>query len=356
MIPALKFNHTDTDRTANGEAGITEPLASGSGIMPAGSSVKQFVKRMVPWLVGAAILAYLVWRIEIIPLLTALSLADVALYIPVLAAFILVNFLADTQNLNALLRYSGSPIPFRDSMIIRGASYLLMIIDYTLGMGSIVYYLKKYKNVPVASGTGSMLFLNYITHVSLLIMAIAGCLMAAATGALSTLLANIALTATVLLALAILTIILMKMLPNKSFMKKIKHSELMKIFIESPLSIYLMNTLYRCGFYSTFILFFYIAVRAFNMDIPFSELVAYVPVILLVISIPISAFGLGTSQAAMILLFKDYGSPAQILAFSLTYSASIIIVRGIIGACYYGIITRRVSYKYKASLLRGEVS
>jgi hypothetical protein len=354
MFPALKFDHDD-DRPRN-TAGTADSGKAGATIIPAGGSAGQLARRMLPWLVGAAILAYLVWRIEVTPLINALARADVALYLPVLTAFIMVNFLADTQNLNALLRYARSPIPFRDSMIIRGASYLLMIIDYTLGMGSIVYYLKKYKNVPIARGTGSMLFLNYITHVSLLILAIAGCLMAAAAGTLSPLLSNIALIFTVLLALAIITIILMKMLPDRSFMKKIKQSELMQIFIESPPSTYLMNTLYRCGFYFTFVIFFYIAARAFNMDIPFFEMVTFVPVILLVISIPISAFGLGTSQAAMLLLFKDYGSPAQILAFSLTYSASIIIFRGFIGACYYGIITRRLSYKYKATLLRGEVS
>jgi uncharacterized membrane protein YbhN (UPF0104 family) len=201
-----------------------------------------------------------------------------------------------------------------------------------------------------------MLFLNYITHITLLIMAITGCLMASAAGMLSSQLWNIALTATVFLALAIITIIAMKLLPDRSFMKKIKQSVVWKIFIESPFKAYLMCTLYRCAFYSTFILFFYVAVRAFNMDIPLAELVAYVPVILLVISIPISAFGLGTSQAAMLLLFSNYGSPEQILAFSLTYSVSIIIFRGIIGACYYGIITARVSNKFKASLLRGEVS
>ncbi|HPL15419.1 MAG TPA: lysylphosphatidylglycerol synthase transmembrane domain-containing protein [Spirochaetota bacterium] len=354
MIPALKFNHDD-DRPKN-TAGPADPRATEAGIMPAVGSAKQFVKRMLPWIVGAAILAYLVWRIEVTPLFTALTHADPTLYAPVLTAFILVNFLADTQNLNALLKYARSPIPFRDSMIIRGASYLLMIIDYTLGMGSIVYYLKKYKNVPLARGTGSMLFLNYTTHVSLLILSIAGSLMAAAAGTLTPVLSDIALVFTALLTLAVITIILMKMLPDRSFMKKIRHSEIMQIFIESPLSTYIVNTLYRCGFYFTFIMFFYVAVKAFNMDIPFFEMVAFVPVILLVISIPISAFGLGTSQAAMLLLFKHYGTPAQILAFSLTYSASIIIFRGIIGACYYGIITRRVSYKYKASLLRGEVS
>jgi len=350
MIPALKLH--DDGRPADSPA-INAPAP---GTVSAGRSAKDLAKKTAPWLVGVAIIAYLVWRIEITPLVQALSLSDTALYLTALTAFILINFLADSQNLNALLRHTGNAIPFRDSVIIRGSSYLLMIIDYTLGMGSIVYYLKKYKNVPFTRGTGSMLFMNYITHITLLIMAIAGCLMASIAGPLSSQLWNIALTATVLLALAIITVILMKLLPDRSFMKKLKQSVVWKIFMDSPFKAFLMCTLYRCAFYSTFILFFYIAVRAFNMNIPLAELVAYVPVILLVISIPISAFGLGTSQAATLLLFRNYGSPAQILAFSLAYSVSIIIFRGIIGVCYYGIINARVTHKSKASLLRGEVS
>lgn len=354
MIPAIQFN--DDAGMPGGAAGERNREENGARRASLESPFVRLVKRTLPWLVGGAILGYLVWRIEIGPLLNALSRADVALYMPVLAIFILINFATDTQNLNALLQHSRTPIPFHDSMIIRGASYLLMIIDYTLGMGSIVYYLKKYKGVPVPSGTGAMLFLNYITHVSLLIMAIAGCLLAAATGALTNRLFTIAAAAIILLVLAVITILLMKMLPDKSFMKKIRQNSVMRIFIESPVRTYLLITLYRCGFYFTFTLFFYVAVRAFNMDIPFADCVAYVPVILLVISVPISAFGLGTSQAAMLLLFKDHGTPAQILAFSLTYSASIIIFRGIIGACYYTVITKRVTYKHKASLLRGELS
>jgi uncharacterized membrane protein YbhN (UPF0104 family) len=305
--------------------------------------------------VGAGILAYLIWRIEINPLLDALSHADVALYVPVLIAFMVVNFLADAQNMHALLKGPVDGITFYDSMIIRGASYLLMIIDYTLGMGSIVYYLKKYKNLPLFQGTGLMLFLSYTTHISLLIMAITGSVLAV--DSQSSWLRQITMACASVLAIAILLIMLYKILPDKGFLKKIKQSVFVKIFIESPARMYIINTLYRCGFYFTFILFFYVAVKAFNMDIPFMSLMAYVPVILLIISIPISAFGLGTSQAAMLFLFKDYGAPAQIMAFSLTYSASMIVLRGILGAFYYSIITKRISFnKYKASFLRGEIS
>ena len=307
-----------------------------------------FLKRTIPWLVGCSILAYLVWRFEFYALLDALARADVALYIPVLIAFIFLNFLADAQNLHALLSLSHNGIPFRDSIAIRGASYLLMIIDYTLGMGSVVYYLKKYKNIPVFLGTGLMIFSFYVTHVSLKLMAIAGYLFSLDSP--SPWLNRIALICIVWLAIDVMLIIVYKLLPDKSFLKKIKNSVFVKIFIDSPARTYIINTAYRCGFYFTSVVFFFVAVKAFNMDIPFTAMAAYVPVILLVISIPVSAFGLGTSQAAMLFLFKDYGSPAQILAFSLTYSASIILGRGVIGAFYYSIITKRVSYKYKTSL------
>jgi hypothetical protein len=353
MMPALKFNVDDpADRKSSVK---DEQSGREAEVMQLAKTGFSYVKRLLPWLVGAGILAYLIWRIEVNPLLSALSHADVALYVPVVMAFIAVNFLADTQNMHALLKGPVENITFHDSLIIRGASYLLMIVDYTLGMGSIVYYLKKYKNLPIFEGTGLMLFLSYTTHISLLVMAITGSLLAVDSN--SAWLRQIAILCGFTLAIAVTLIILYKVLPDKGFLIKIKQSVFVKIFIDSPARMYAVNTFYRCCFYFTFILFFYVAVKAFNMDIPFMALLAYVPVILLVISIPISAFGLGTSQAAMLFLFKDYGTPAQIMAFSLTYSASIIVLRGLLGAFYYSIITRRISFnKFKASFLRGEIS
>jgi len=351
MIPALKF---DTEEPAAASA------ADGAGqekmlpdALPFARSGFSGVKRVVPWLVGGAILAYLIWRIEYHTLLDALSRADIALYGAALLVFVVLNFLADTQNLFAILKHSGNRVPFKDTSIIRGASYLLMIIDYTLGMGSIAYYLKKFKNIPLLRGMGLMFLLNYTTQFSLAMMAVAGTILAV--DAPSPWLDRIAIVCAAMLAFCVVFVAVLKLIPDYKFIKKVKQNDLFKIYIETSVATYAVNIAYRCAFYFTFILFFYVAVRAFNIEVPFTALVAYVPVILLIISIPISAFGLGTSQAAMLVLFKDYGSPAQILAFSLAYSASIIIIRGIIGAYYYGIITKRVSNKYKASLLRGEV-
>ncbi|OHD66100.1 MAG: hypothetical protein A2176_04055 [Spirochaetes bacterium RBG_13_51_14] len=326
---------------------------SAPGVMPFSRDRLHLIKRLLPWLVGAAILGYLIWRIEYYSLINALSRAHVAIYMSALFSFIILNLFADTHNLYALLKHTKNRTPFGDCLIIRGASYLLMIVDYTLGMGSIAYYLKRLKNIPLARGTGLMFLFNYTTHTSLLLVALAGCLLAV--DAPPPWLKQIAVTCTSLLAFSIVFVIALKLLPDRTFFRKLKQSDLVKDYIESSLGVYVINILYRGGFYFTFIIFFYVAVRAFNMDIPFMALILYVPVILLIISMPISAFGLGTSQAAMLILFKNYGTPAQVLAFSLAYSASIIIVRGVIGACFYGIITRRISNKRSESLIRSGI-
>jgi MFS family permease len=350
MIPALKLQ--DYDQPAQARISKVESSRNETAVTNTTRTIWHYAKIVAPWFVGIAILAYLVWGIEFNSLMNAFARADVVLYTAMLTAFIILNFLVDTQNLQAILTHSRHSISFSETMMIRGASYLLMIVDYTLGMSSIAYYLKKSKGIPFMRGMGLMFLLNCTTQVSLLLMALVGCLLMS--GSPSSWLAKMAIACGALLASSFLFVTALKLLPEISFLKKIKKSDLAKGLVESSVRTYLINTLYRCGFYFTFILFFYVAVRSFNMDIPFTALVAYVPIILLIISIPISAFGLGTSQAAMLFLFRDYGTPAQILAFSLVYSASMIIFRGIIGACYYGIITKRVSYKTK--ILHGEVS
>jgi hypothetical protein len=349
MFPPLKLNSENND--ANASASSIETLQSDAETEQRAPGKGNYFKRIIPWLVGCSILAYLIWRFDFYALLDALARADVALYMAVLIAFIIVNFLADAQNLYAIFSLYHNRIPFRDSVTIRGASYLLMIIDYTLGMGSVVYYLKQYKNISVSLGTGLMIFSFYITHVSLKLMALLGYIFTLGTP--SPLLDKIALICAVWLAFDFILFVFYKNVPNWSFFKKLKNLMFAKIFKESPISAYALNTAYRCVFYFTSVVFFFFAVKAFHMDIPFSAMAAYVPAILLIISIPISAFGLGTSQAAMLFFFKDYGSPAQILAFSLVYSASMILGRGVVGAYYYSIITKRISQKYKTTLTQG---
>lgn len=312
-----------------------------NGMEPSHKTVKDILVKLIPWVIGISVLSYLIWRIEPKPLLEALSHAQLWIYIPVLVVFVYGSFLLDTQNLQALMRNFGHALTFAESKIIRGASYLIMVVDYTLGMGSVVYFFHVANQVSLLRGTAIMIYYNYINQLALVLLAALGYPLL---GLSLPWLTKGVIGCLILSGLTIAVIGIIRQTDHR-MVRKIKENALAQSFIESSAGAYAINVIYRMIYYFSYVLFFYLAVRAFAMDIPFTTLLAYVPIILLVISIPISPFGLGTSQAAMLFLFKDYGSQPQILAFSLAYSVSVLILRAVLGSYFYCLMAGKINLR-----------
>jgi uncharacterized membrane protein YbhN (UPF0104 family) len=288
-------------------------------------------KQLLPLAVSGAILLYLFRHIDIRMCFNAMLTANVSLYIPSLIALILITFLLDTQNLAETLKHFHYPLSWKNAFTLRGVTYLIMTIDYSVGMGVLIYYLKNHLGIPVMRSTGLMTFFNGITQKALGYMAIIGLvILSPASG----LLRNLLIFFIGFALLDILFIIVLKKLPSRGLALKIKSMNLLKVFHEAPWRTYGVLIFWRILYYACFVAFFYIAVRAFNMQIPLVALIAYVPIILLVISLPIAPGGFGTAQATMLLLFKDYGTPLNIMAFGLIYTTSILVLRYLIGLLY----------------------
>ncbi|HRS97057.1 MAG TPA: lysylphosphatidylglycerol synthase transmembrane domain-containing protein [Smithella sp.] len=288
-------------------------------------------KRLLPLAVSGAILAYLFWHIDIRQCINALFNSDMRLYVPAVLVLILATFLLDTQNLAATLKHFHYPLSWKNAFTLRGVTYLIMTIDYSVGMGVLIYYLKKHLGIPVMRSTGLMTFFNGITQKALVYMSIIGLLILSPASAL---LNNLLMFFIGFAVLDFLFIVALKKLPSRGLALKIKNLNLLKVFHEASWSTYAVLLFWRTVYYSFFIIFFYVAVRAFNMQIPLVALVAYVPIILLVISLPIAPGGFGTAQATMLILFKDYGNNTEIMAFGLTYTTSILVLRYLIGLSF----------------------
>jgi uncharacterized membrane protein YbhN (UPF0104 family) len=285
-------------------------------------------KRLLPLAVSCAILIYLFWYIDIRLCINALLNADMSLYVPSVIVLIIATFLLDTQNLAETLKHFHYPLSWKNAFTLRGVTYLIMTIDYSVGMGVLIYYLKKHLGIPVMRSTGLMTFFNGITQKALVYMAIIGLIILPPTSAL---LRNLLIFFIGFALLDILFIVVLKKLPSRGLALKIKNMNLLKVFHEAPWRTYGILLFWRIIYYAFFIAFFYVAVRAFNMQIPLVALIAYVPIILLVISLPIAPGGFGTAQATMLILFKDYGTTMDIMAFGLTYTTSILVLRYLIG-------------------------
>ena len=288
-------------------------------------------KRLLPLAVSCGILIYLFWYIDIRLFLNALLNADMVIYVPAVLVLIFVTFLLDTQNLAITLKHFHYPLSWKNAFTLRGVTYLIMTIDYSVGMGVLIYYLKNHLGIPVMRSTGLMTFFNGITQKSLIYMAVIGLIILAPT---SELLRNLLIIFIGFAALDFLFIVVLKKMPSRGLALKIKNMNLLKVFHEAPWRTYAVLIFWRTLYYSLFVAFFYVAVRAFNMQIPLVALIAYVPIILLVISLPIAPGGFGTAQATMLILFKDYGTAMDIMAFGLTYTTSILVLRYLIGLFY----------------------
>jgi len=75
------------------------------------------------------------------------------------------------------------------------------------------------------------------------------------------------------------------------------------------------------GFYKLIELFnYYLIMRAFNIEVPFVVVLSLGAVVMLVSELPISFLGLGTREAAVILLFAKYAPLETLLACGLLFS------------------------------------
>jgi len=65
----------------------------------------------------------------------------------------------------------------------------------------------------------------------------------------------------------------------------------------------------------------------FGVGVPLRALVGLVPVIMSVSALPVTVSGLGSTQLAMGALYAPWSDPASILAYSVVYSATLVLFR-----------------------------
>ena len=304
------------------------------------------LKRILPWVAAVIILVYLFNRIDRDMFMISLKKADLYIYIPLIIISIIVWFLIESFNIQKLYQYFGHEVDFATMLQIRGSTFLLMIINYGLGPPGMAFYMKKLRGVSALRSMGMFFYYMVVESAGIALMAVAGFLLA---GNSSGIQQWVLFLSTILFIFYNCEIIILKYLPPFGFMKKLMTSRFMQPVRESTASIYTRILVQRIGYFMTFIIFFYFAVRAFNIEIPFLALTALVPIIFFIGNLPITPFGVGTIQAAMLYFFKDYSSEANILAMSILYTVSLLLFRALIGLYYLKSITGRIAVAENAA-------
>ena len=279
----------------------------------------------LPWLAAAALLVLAASRVELGAVGDALRRARWAGYLAAAAAFSGLWLVLDSLVLARLVSRFHQPLSWRRMLPLRGASYLLMALSYDaaqLGLGVALH--RRYGVSAFALG-GTYLF-YYLIDVatigalgSLGARSLPGGLGHAVRVALALVLAAAA-TAFVLLSL-------WSRAPAERVPPALRGTRLLATLRRARLRDVAEFAAWRATFYASFVAFAALSLPAFDVRVPLRALVGLVPVIMSVSALPVTASGLGSTQLAMGTLYAPWADPASILAYSVVYSATLVLFR-----------------------------
>jgi len=303
-------------------------------------------KQWTAWLVTAGILAWLGMTTNFVVAMETLKDAHFAPFIPVVIGVCLIVYLVDSACLVVLFRRFNAPTTLKEILPIKGASYLLNVVNYNAGAASIAYFFRNRKNVPFIESLSSMLWLNFIDVVSLALLMV----MAAGLGGDRI---DAQTRSTLLTICGGLLVVLLGTLAywnggfNFFFFGRLRSWRLFATFRKAKIMDYGAFLSLRVAFVTTYVFSQWFVMPFFNMEAGLDELFIYVPALTFIGTIPlINAAGMGAVQGFMRDFYADFvpGSissactvePSECIngfidAYSTTTIVSFVLIRVVIG-------------------------
>ena len=252
------------------------------------------VSRLAAWLVTGGVLIYLLWRVPIAKVAEATTHAA-WWTIPVLGGLVLVNFLADVFATWKTFGWFVAPLSFVELLTLRGATYLWALVNYALGQGALVYFVKRARGVPLVRGAAAVLLIMGLNLLLLLLLATAGMLLGGDTPK--------QIRALVLAAYAGLAVYLVILAVKPRWLAK---RPIFDVLLGAGLVGHLKGMAVRLPHVLVLILFTYLSLRAFGVQVPLLQTVLCAPIVFFFAVLPISFQGVGITQYLMLAFFSSY--------------------------------------------------
>lgn len=283
------------------------------------------LRAALPGLFAALLLGFVLWRVDPRAVAEALGGARWGYYVAVAGVFTLVWLALDSLVLARLVSRFHRPLSMRQVLPLRGASYLLMALSYDAAQAGLGLALHRRYGIPLLAIGGTYLFYYLIdlTTIGLLGSAGARALPGALGGAL-----RLALGA--LLAGALLALLLLgrwARSPSERVPAAVRGAPLLATLRRAQPRDVAEFLAWRGSFYLSFVAFAAFSLPAFGIRVPLRDLAALVPLVMSVAALPVTVAGLGSTQLAMWTLYRPYADPAAILAYSVVYSATLVLFR-----------------------------
>ncbi len=280
-------------------------------------------KTALQWIVALGIIAFLFRSVAWDEVVAAARGADLTMLIAVSFAACFVWFLLDSSAIAYLITRFQEPLPRRDARSMRALSYIIALVNWNLGNGAIIVHLRHSRDMPMKQSLATFLFYTWIDAFVLTSLTILGIVVTGKTE----IIAVAAVAGAILAGLLVMMTILRTDQPQWAWLQGLRTGVLANAMRRATLTDFGVVGGVRVLYFSIFVVYFLVGMRAFGAELPVMYLVATVPIILVMSVLPVTPAGLGTQQAAMLYCFRPYASDAAILAFGLLIPVTFTIAR-----------------------------
>jgi hypothetical protein len=250
------------------------------------------------WVVTIAILVYLFRTIHFAQVAQAIH-AAYWWAIPADAILVLAVYLADSFAIKKTFGWFVAKLSYREVLVVRGATYLLALVNYTVGQGAIVYFVNRSRGVPVLRGTAAVLLVMGINVLMLLVLASVGLVVSTDVPQM--------LKQIVLIAYAGLAVYVVAVAAKPRWLVS---RPIFDVLLSAGLGGHLRAMAVRVPHILTLMVFTWTSLAAFGVVVPIGKAILCLPIVYFVAVLPISFQGLGTSNFMFIHFFAAYAPGA----------------------------------------------
>lgn len=319
----------------------------GMGLTIAESAAKlrlgRLARQVLPALLTALIFYLIFRRVSFSRFLGALGEADYRLFLALMIPNALAYFAWDTLVLAVVMRWFHGPIRYRDLLPVRAVAYVVALVNPDLAEGATAVYLTRQSGAAFWEIAGTVVFLNWLELTHLSIWAAAG-MLAFPSGMpreLWMVPAGFAVFWTFFLLYARRdfapwrpAVRLARRALGLPGMRPVREWAVFQTFRQAQLSRYGLVILLKAPLFFFSLLIHYWAAQAFGFHIPLLALLAFLPIVFMLSTLPVTVAHLGTTQAAWIFFFHRYAPAPKLLAFSLAAHLAFVLARAGLGLLF----------------------
>lgn len=279
-------------------------------------------RRVLPFVIALALIGVVVSRLELSAFFAALSRVDHAAFFGITVGFIIALLVADTFGSVVLYRLTIAPIRYSDFFLLRGASYLPSLLNHHLGQAFLTYFLSRTYDVKLVRAAGATL-LSYAAW--------AACILSFGTLALAFDGNPTWLAVFVVLGLGYFGVI-------QARPRWLAQYNLLAPLFETGVVGHLVAVLARVPHFGVLFIGHWALFEVFDINIPWVSAALYLPILMVVTTLPITPQGFGTRDAFSSLVFVQFAPGAseaerlaQIGAATLSWGIGLTLVQAVLG-------------------------